>query len=88
VVNISTLDLSAVTIQNGAINANSSVQLSMPASLNVIDFSVVIISLSSTDADMIKALQDLAVDNSTTFLSATNELLYDTAATSNPFLQI
>ena len=79
-INISTFDLSAITIQNGAL---SSVQLSTPAALDVTSFSVVVVSLSSTDTDRIKALQDLAVDNSTTFLSATDELLYDTAKTPN-----
>ena len=78
-VEIGSLDLSAVTIQNDATAPTSSVQLTSPESTVLVGFSVVEIVLSIGDVDRIKSLQDLAVSNDTTFISISEGLVNDTA---------
>ena len=78
-VEIQSLDLTAVTIQNEAMTPTSFVQLSTPDNVVLRQFSVIEVDLSILDTNRIKTIQDLAVNASTTFISVAEGFVNDTA---------
>ena len=82
-VNMSTFDLSQITIHNNEVPA-SSVQLSTPASPPIVmNLANVIIVLSREDINKLKALQDLAFDENSTYINVTTSLVMDIRGNNN-----
>ena len=81
--NASSFNISEITIQNEqALNPSRFVQLSS-GNITVVNHSQVIIDLSHFDANAIKAYQDLAVDNDTTYLSMSDNVVLDISGNQN-----
>ena len=83
-VNISSFDISQITIQNNSSSPNFTVTLEPENStIEVSDLSTVVISLSRSDANAIKALQNLATSINDTYVHITNSLVDDISGNNN-----
>ena len=81
--NQTTFDLSSITLHSNYSGNVTVLELTEPEKFEVIDFHIVHIDLGFDDVNAIKALQTLAIDNATTFLTATDHLIQDTSVFHN-----